>query len=69
LDTTRNGSLPIRQVAWYSKTQVTFSDAIAAVRQQLWHPANFFTLRSEHNMVKIPHALFSGLCHAVCYAA
>jgi hypothetical protein len=65
----RNGQLPIRQAAWYTKTQATFSDAIAAVRQQLWHPTNFFTSRSEHKMVKIPHALFSGLCHAVCCAA
>jgi DDE superfamily endonuclease len=64
-----NGQLPIRQAAWYSKTHATFSDAIAAVRQQLWHPANFFTSHSAHNMVKIPHALLSGLCHAVCYAA
>lgn len=65
----QKGQLPILQAAWYTKTQATFSDAIAAVRQQLWHPANFFTSHSEHNMVKIPHALFSGLCHAVCYAA
>jgi hypothetical protein len=65
----RNGHLPIRHSAWYIKAQPTFSDAIAAVRQQLWHPTNFFTSRSEHNMMKIPRALFSGLCHAVCYAA
>jgi hypothetical protein len=66
---TRNGQLPIRQAAWYIKTQATFSDAIAAIRQQLWDPANFCTSRFEHKMLKIPHALFSGLCHAVCYAA
>ena len=65
----RNGQLPIRQAAWYEKTQPTFSDAIAAVRQQLWHPANFFTSHSKDNMVKIPHTLYSGLCHAVSYAA
>jgi predicted nucleic-acid-binding protein len=65
----RNGQLPIRQAAWYTKTQATFSDAIAAVRQQLWHPANFFTCHSKHKMVKIPHALYSGLCHAISYAA
>jgi hypothetical protein len=64
-----DGHLPIRQAAWYIKTQATFSDAIAAVRQQLWYPANFFTSRSAGNMVKIPRVLFSGLCHAVCYAA
>ncbi len=65
----RNGQLPIRQAAWYVNKQPTFSDAIAAVRQQLWHPANFFTSHSKHNMMKIPHALYSGLCHAVSYAA
>jgi hypothetical protein len=65
----RNGQLPIRQAAWYVKTQPTFSDAIAAVRQQLWHPANFFTSHSTDKMLKIPHALYSGLCHAVSYAA
>jgi hypothetical protein len=66
---TRNGQLPIRQAAWYIKTQATFSDAIAAVRQQLWHPANFFTSHSKNKMMKIPHALYSGLRHAVSYAA
>src|SRR3954447_14094373 len=65
----RNGQLPIDQAAWYTKTQATFSDAIAAVRQQLWHPANFFTSRSEGDMIKVPRALYSGLCHAICHAA
>ena len=64
-----SGQLPVRQAAWYVKTQATFSDAIAAVRHQLWHPANFFTSRSEGDMIKVPRALYSGLCHAVCYAA
>ena len=65
----RNGQLPINQAAWYVKTNATFSDAIAAVRQQLWHPANFFTSHSESDIIKLPRALFSGLCHAVSYAA
>jgi hypothetical protein len=64
-----NGQLPVQQAAWYVKTRATFSDAIAAVRQQVWHPANFLMSHSGDYMVKIPHSLFSGLCHAVCYAA
>jgi hypothetical protein len=64
-----NGQLPVRQAAWYFKTQATFSDAIAAVRHQLWHPANFFTSHSQDDMIKVPRALYSGLCHAVGYAA
>ena len=65
----RGGKLPVRQAAWYSKAQPTFSDAIAAVREQLWHPMNFFTSRSEQHVIKIPRALFAGLCQAACYAA
>jgi hypothetical protein len=65
----RGGKLPVRQAAWYSKTQPTFSDAIAVVREQLWHPMNFFTSRSEQDAIKIPRALFAGLCQAACYAA
>lgn len=32
----RSGRLAPRQAAWYSKQALTFSDAIAAVRRQLW---------------------------------
>jgi len=62
-------NLPVRQAAWYSKTRPTFSDAIAVVRQQLWHPTNFFTSGSEPHVIKIPSALFAGLCQVACYAA
>ena len=63
------GELPIRQAAWYRKTQPTFSDAIALIREQLWHPSNFFTSPLEHLVIKIPRLLLSGLYHAACYAA
>jgi hypothetical protein len=35
-DLHRRGKWPLRSSAWYCKPQRTFSDAIAAVRQQLW---------------------------------
>jgi hypothetical protein len=31
----RGRKLPVHQAGWYSKTQPTFSDAIAVVREQL----------------------------------
>jgi hypothetical protein len=65
----RAGTLPIRQAAWYRKTQPTFSDAIALLREQLWHPSNFFTSHLRQDVIKIPRLLFSGLCQALCYAA
>ena len=36
-----NGSLPIRQAAWYAKPLPTFSDAIALVRSRIWDPLGF----------------------------
>jgi hypothetical protein len=65
----RVGKLPIRQAAWYRKTQPTFSDAIALIPEQLWHPSNFFTSHRDHHVIKIPRLLLSGLFHAACYAA
>src|SRR5919199_2087914 len=35
-DLHRCGKLQVRQSAWYRKVSLTFSDTIAAVRQQLW---------------------------------
>jgi hypothetical protein len=63
------GELPIRQAAWYRKTQPTFSDAIALIREQLWQPSNFFTSHLHQHVIKIPRSLFSSLCQAACYAA
>jgi hypothetical protein len=62
------GTLPIRQSAWYAKTQPTFSDTIAAVRQRLWRPTRSFKHLSERNMMKIPRDLFVALHEAACYA-
>jgi hypothetical protein len=64
-----SGKLPIRQAAGYSKMLPTFSDAIAVVREQLWHPMNFFTSYSAQHVMKIPRSLFAGLCQVACYAA
>ena len=61
--------LPIRQAAWYRKTQPTFSDAIALIREQLWHPSNFFTSHLHQHVIKIPRSLFSSLCQAARYTA
>ncbi len=37
----RSGGPPLRQAAWYQKTQPTFVDALATVRRQLWAAADF----------------------------
>jgi hypothetical protein len=61
-------TLPIRQAAWYAKPLPTFSDALAVVRQCLWHMPDSHTSLSDGNMVKIPGSLLKRLTEAVCYA-
>jgi hypothetical protein len=62
-------TLPIRQAAWYAKPLPTFSDALAVVRQSLWHVPDFHTSLSGGDMVKISRSLLKRLTEAVCYAA
>ena len=61
--------LPVRQAAWYVKERPTFSDALSAVRQQLWFPAAIFSMpAAEPDVVKIPRSLFDRLVDTVCYS-
>lgn len=61
--------LPVRQAAWYVKERPTFSDALSAVRQQLWFPAAIFSMSAaEPDVVKIPRSLFDRLVDTVCYS-
>jgi hypothetical protein len=66
---TIDGTLPVRQAAWYAKPLPTFSDALAIVRQSLWRMSDSHTSLSDGDMVKIPYALLKRLTEAVCYAA
>jgi len=61
--------LPVRQAAWYIKQRPTFSDALAAVRHQLWHPRDFHTSPSSTDMVKIPRSLLNRFIDMLCYTA
>ena len=50
---TRRRKLPIRQVAWYHKSQPTFSDALALVRRQIWQHECFETADSGRDGPKL----------------
>jgi hypothetical protein len=65
----RNGSLPMRQAAWYTKTIPTFSDALAAVRAHWWRAIGLATSRRERDMIKVPRSVFRRLHEVACYAA
>lgn len=65
----RDGTLPMRQAAWYRKTLPTFGDALAAVRRQWWRTVGLSTSTCERDVVKVPRHVFQRLHEAACYAA
>lgn len=65
----RQGRLRVRQSAWYEKPRPTFSDALAALRRDLWAMEHFVPSRSEMQTVKIPRTIWERLTDALAYAA
>jgi hypothetical protein len=57
--------LPIRQAAWYHKTQPTFSDALALVRRQIWQHECFPSVASPSDSLKWSPAAFGLVLHAL----
>ncbi len=63
----RRRKLPIRQTAWYHKTQPTFSDALALVRRQIWQQ-EYFQMTDVHTdnsklFARTQNRLLSALCY------
>lgn len=56
-----------RRAAWYPKAEVTFSDALAAARKELWTAQAFSTSRDARDRATIPKALFDRLADAACH--
>ncbi len=59
--------LPMQQAAWYHKTEATFADALAYVRQRIWAALYCVKSASSPDDVLIPPALAERLLHAVAY--
>src|SRR5512135_2306272 len=57
-----------RQASWCAKPNLTFSDAIAAVRYHLWLPEDFATSPELNSVLEIPRTLFERLTATLCYA-
>lgn len=65
----RTARLTPRQAAWYSKPALTFSDAIAAVRRQLWAHEGLSSSASHPESDTISSLLFHRWAQALAYAA
>ena len=61
-------SLP-RAASWYRKPLPTFSDALAAVRRQLWTREDFHVSANTADLDELPRTTLNRLIHAACYAA
>jgi hypothetical protein len=60
--------LTIRQAAWYHKTQPTFSDTLAFVRQHLWPVSISYLSPPTPDMQVIPTALFQRLIDTLAFS-
>jgi hypothetical protein len=58
-----------RTAAWYPKKFLTFSDAIAAVRREIWrHQITFMSRPSPHS-IEIPRHIWQRMENALAFAA
>jgi hypothetical protein len=64
-----NSDLKVRGAAWYNKAIPTFSDAIAAVRKQIWQHQISLRSSTKPKVVKIPQPIWERLKNAAAYAA
>jgi hypothetical protein len=58
-----------RTAAWYTKTVLTFSDAIAAVRREIWLHQISFMSRRRRDSIEIPRHIWNRVEDALAYAA
>lgn len=61
------GKIPIRQDAWYRKPLPTFSDALALVRQTIWHHRYFQLSQDRSDIRKLQPDLLSYLSNTAFY--
>ena len=57
-----------RTTAWYPKAVLTFSDAIAAVRREIWHNQISFMSRPSRDSIKIPRHIWNRMENALAHA-
>jgi len=65
----KSRKLKPRTAAWYPKAVLTFSDAIAAVRREIWgHQISFMSRPSRHS-IEIPRHIWHRMENALAHAA
>jgi hypothetical protein len=65
----KSRKLKPRTAAWYPKAVLTFSDAIAAVRREIWAHQISFMSRPRRDSIEIPRHIWHRMENALAYAA
>jgi hypothetical protein len=68
-DLSKSRKLKLRTAAWYPKAVPTFSDAIAAVRREIWAHQISFMSRPRRDRIEIPQHIWHRMQNALAYAA
>jgi hypothetical protein len=68
-DLSKSRMLTPRATAWYPKASLTFSDAIAAVRREIWAHQISFMSRPRRDHIEIPTHIWNRMQNALAYAA
>jgi hypothetical protein len=64
----QRGKVLTRRTAWYHKPRPTFSDALAAVRFELWCCPTFHTSKANRDIAKLPITVLKHFAFALCYS-
>ena len=68
-DLSKSRKLKPRTAAWYPKAFLTFSDAIAAVRREIWGHQISFMSRPHRDSIEIPRRIWHRMQNALAHAA
>jgi len=68
-DLAKSRALKPRTAVWYPKSVLTFSDAIAAVRREIWRHQISFMSRPRRDRIEIPRHIWHRMENALAYAA
>jgi hypothetical protein len=63
------GRIPVEGSAWYRKSQATFAECLAVVRQQLWRARYLVNSAPHVDCVQLPQEVFDLLLTALPLAA
>ena len=68
-DLSKSRKFEPRTTAWYPKEVLTFSDAIAAVRREIWHHQISFMSRPSRDSIEIPYHIWQRMENALAHAS